>query len=59
MKCPFATGEYMLSCAAHQAYVPSMFELDEYCKTTRHTLCPFFIKKYADSPYYLSAVPAE
>ena len=43
MKCRFLTGRYMLSCTAIRiGYVPSRFELDEYCTSRRHTMCPFF-----------------
>jgi len=45
MKCPFLSGEYMLSCKAlREVYVPSIFELDEYCKNIQHRMCPFYIK---------------
>ncbi len=46
MKCSFLTGRYMYSCTVHQkeVYVPSQFELEEYCKSKRHTMCPFCMK---------------
>ncbi len=43
MKCPFIWGKKLLSCSAHEKadiYVPSIFELEEYCKTARHARCP-------------------
>ncbi len=43
MKCPNITGKYRLSCNAHEKaeiYVPSLFELEEYCKNSRHSRCP-------------------
>lgn len=46
MKCSFLTGRYMYSCTVHQkeVYVPSQFEIEEYCTSKRHTMCPFCIK---------------
>ncbi len=49
MKCPYITGKYRLSCTAHEkaeVYVPSLFELEEYCKNTRHSRCPLRTQKY-------------
>ncbi len=43
MECPFITGKYILTCTSHalaEIYVPSLFELEEYCKNTRHKMCP-------------------
>ena len=43
MECPYLFSEFMLSCKADLgSYVPSLDELAEYCKTTRHPLCPFY-----------------
>jgi hypothetical protein len=43
MKCPFLKGRYMFSCSARrEVYVPSIFELGEYCKTTRWRVCPLY-----------------
>jgi hypothetical protein len=43
MKCLFLKGRYMLSCSARrEVYVPSIFELGEYCKSTRYKVCPFY-----------------
>lgn len=56
MKCPFLKGEYMLSCAADKAvYVPSIFELNEYCKENRHKMCPFYCRVANDGQFVLSA----
>jgi hypothetical protein len=41
-KCPFLSGNYLFTCKAHDVYVPSKFEINEYCTNKRHTLCPFF-----------------
>ena len=41
--CPYLTGNYILSCKADlQVYIPSVYELEEYCKSVRHTLCPSY-----------------
>ena len=33
----------LLSCKANrEVYIPSLFELDQYCKHRQHTLCPFY-----------------
>jgi len=43
MKCPFLKGRYMFSCSARrEVYVPSTFELGEYCRSTRCRVCPFY-----------------
>ena len=43
MRCPFLRGKYMLSCTANrEVYIPSLFELDEYCKNGRHKMCPYY-----------------
>jgi hypothetical protein len=39
-KCPFMTGIDMVSCSAlKEVYVPSTYELKEYCKSSLHTMC--------------------
>ena len=49
MQCPFITGKYMFSCKAlKEVYVPSEFELGEYCRQSRHKICPFYCKSVAD-----------
>ncbi len=46
MECPFLTGKFMFSCAAKkEVYVPSTFEIDEYCKNDRHKICPHYCKR--------------
>ena len=40
--CLFLTGNYLLTCNANNVYIPSQFEIEEYCKDKRHTFCPFF-----------------
>ncbi len=45
MKCPMLTGKYMFSCKAlKEVYIPSIFELEEYCRKSLHTMCPFYMK---------------
>jgi len=34
----------MLSCGVRsRPYVPSSFEIEEYCKTERHRICPLYL----------------
>ena len=53
MECPCLTGKYMLSCGANdkEVYVPSSFELGEYCKSVRYRICPLYSK--VDGEWYL------
>ncbi len=52
MRCPCLTGNYMLSCSARgEVYIPSSFELAEYCNSERRNL-------YKVCSYY-SASPGE
>lgn len=45
MKCPFLTGQYMYSCEAERGvYIPSDFEMREYCESSMHSLCSFYGK---------------
>lgn len=44
MQCAFLTGNDRLSCKAlKEVYIPSTFELDEYCRQDRYKLCPFYL----------------
>jgi hypothetical protein len=44
-KCEYLSGEYVLACKANKVlYVPSSFEMEEYCKSIRHVVCPFYMK---------------
>ncbi len=57
MNCPLVKGKYMLSCGASaQVYVPSRFELDEYCKNTRYKICPFYFKALSDGKIKFSQI---
>lgn len=50
MQCPFLSGKYMLSCSAQKkGYVPSVFEMEEYCTKTLHAMCPVFIHRTMDN----------
>lgn len=41
--CPYLHGDYRSSCKVDKAvYIPSIGELDEYCKNRRHIQCPFY-----------------
>jgi hypothetical protein len=43
MACPHLAGNYFKSCSAlRDAYVPSRFQMDEYCSSQWHSLCPLF-----------------
>jgi hypothetical protein len=43
MHCPFLEGKRILACRSLGAvYVPSMFELDGYCRQEMHKNCPFY-----------------
>lgn len=45
MYCPFLKGSYVLSCSANkEIYVPSLFEIHEYCKSLRYKMCPFYMQ---------------
>ncbi len=56
MKCPFVKGTYMYSCAASRdVYVPSEFELNEYCRSTRYTICPLYCRAAADGKFRFNA----
>lgn len=45
MKCPHLIKWVISSCKAlDRPYVPSLFELEEYCRTRGHRKCPFYLK---------------
>jgi hypothetical protein len=51
MECLFLSGTYMKYCAeSRENYVPSAFELEEYCTTSRHAICPLYCRREADYP---------
>jgi hypothetical protein len=44
MKCPYLSGDYTYRCEAeNKLYVPSDFQLHEYCKAKRYKICPFYL----------------
>lgn len=41
MTCRFLTGKQVLACTVSKdVYVPSLSELDEYCRSVKSMLCP-------------------
>jgi len=43
LKCPYLTKWIIFTCQAGEVpYVPSLFQLEEYCKSKQHKKCPFF-----------------
>jgi hypothetical protein len=47
MKCPYLEKWVVSVCKAEgdtYTYVPSNFELQEYCRTKAHKKCPLFLK---------------
>lgn len=50
MECPLLGGNYIASCTAlKRVYVPSSFELDEYCRTVGHRICPHYLQAVEES----------
>jgi len=45
MICNFLSDKHLLICTArYGCFVPSAFEIDEYCKTKLHKICPIYRK---------------
>ncbi len=45
MQCPNLLKWIVSSCkAVERPYVPSLFELEEYCRTGDHRKCPFYMR---------------
>ncbi len=43
MQCSYLEGTRILSCKSMGiVYIPSLFELDEFCTQDRHAKCPLF-----------------
>jgi hypothetical protein len=43
--CSYFLGKYLLSCnAGPRAYMPSDFEMREYCRSSRYKICPFYVR---------------
>ncbi len=48
MKCPFLKGDYVSSCKAiEEIYIPSQFEINEYCRSKNYNVCPLY-RQYID-----------
>jgi hypothetical protein len=46
MKCPHLIKGVICSCEVlDNQYIPSLFELQEYCRTRHHRKCPFLLRK--------------
>ncbi len=46
MKCPHLRRWTVAACRIDEKlYVPSVFQLEEYCRTREHRKCPFFVKR--------------
>lgn len=44
MKCPHLMKWVTFLCKADQeVYSPSLFQIEEYCRSTAHKKCPFFL----------------
>jgi hypothetical protein len=44
MRCPYLADNPLYRCeAADKLYVPSDFQLREYCKAKRYKRCPFYL----------------
>jgi hypothetical protein len=57
MSCPFLYGRHLFSCnSMREVYLPSDFELEEYCQSTRHKLCPFYGRVAADGTFDLCEI---
>jgi hypothetical protein len=51
MKCEFLKEDPRLSCTINDEslYIPSAYQLREYCRTERHAICPFFSNRSLDN----------
>jgi hypothetical protein len=53
MKCPHLFKWLTYACKAKkQLYVPSSFQLEEYCKCRSHSKCPFFASVISHEEVY-------
>ena len=56
MQCPnlveWVDWVILLCKAADKPYVPSLFELEEYCKTNSYMECPFLLKEHSHEERY-------
>jgi hypothetical protein len=45
LTCNFLSDKHLLICTAGDgSFVPSAFEIEEYCKTKLHKICPIYCK---------------
>lgn len=45
MECPYLNNWRVVTCIVNnKLYIPSLFELEEYCKTKSHKKCPFLLR---------------
>jgi hypothetical protein len=52
VKCYHLRGKKIQTCnASRQLYVPSLFELEEYCNTTKSARCPLLIMRTRGDQY--------
>ena len=51
MRCTFFIGNYVFSCnAGKRVYVPSIFEMREYCKQIQYRICPHYMNAKEHRP---------
>ncbi len=59
MQCPHLLKWTVSACkAVERPYVPSLFELEEYCRTMDHRKCPFYLRDLVRTNAAGSAVSA-
>ena len=45
LKCPHLTKLLICTCKACEIpYAPTLFQLEEYCKSKQHEKCPFYLQ---------------
>ncbi len=55
MKCLFLKGNYMISCTAvKEGYIPTMSELEEWCRQSTHKTCPLYRKAESEGKIIIS-----
>jgi hypothetical protein len=58
MKCPYLKRWLVATCMIEdKIYVPSIFQLQEYCKTKGHKKCPFFMKNFSEKEEVNGRIP--
>ncbi len=57
MRCLLLQGKYMIFCTAvKEGYIPSAYELDEYCRQEKYRLCPLYCKSQTEGKFNLGSV---